>query len=95
MLTLAWTLPVGVAIGSNPRLARWLQPLVQITAAEASITARKEIFATRTRRLPIVKWLTGMLRAAETQAVAPSGLSPLFDCLPRPSSLCQPSFAGL
>lgn len=32
-LALAWTIPVGVAIGSNPRLARWLQPLVQITAS--------------------------------------------------------------
>ncbi|MBE2232322.1 MAG: ABC transporter permease subunit [Anaerolinea sp.] len=33
LLALAWTIPVGVAIGSNPRLARWLQPLVQITAS--------------------------------------------------------------
>lgn len=35
------------------------------TFAEASILARKEIFATRMRRLPLVKWLLGMLRAAE------------------------------
>lgn len=32
-ITLAWTLPVGVAIGTNRRLAAWLQPLVQITAS--------------------------------------------------------------
>ncbi len=28
-----WTVPVGVAIGSNPRLARFAQPLVQIAAS--------------------------------------------------------------
>ncbi len=28
-----WTIPVGVAIGSNPRLARLAQPLVQIAAS--------------------------------------------------------------
>ena len=32
-VTFAWTLPVGVAIGSRPRLARRLQPLVQIAAS--------------------------------------------------------------
>lgn len=32
-ITLAWTLPVGVAIGTNRRLAVWLQPLVQIAAS--------------------------------------------------------------
>jgi NitT/TauT family transport system permease protein len=32
-MALAWTLPVGVAIGTNQRLASWLQPLVQITAS--------------------------------------------------------------
>jgi NitT/TauT family transport system ATP-binding protein len=35
------------------------------TFAEASILARKEIFATRIRRLPIFKWLLSMLRKAE------------------------------
>jgi NitT/TauT family transport system ATP-binding protein len=35
------------------------------TFAEASIQARKEIFATRVRRVPIVKWLLAMLRAAD------------------------------
>ena len=35
------------------------------TFAEASIQARKEIFATRVRRVPIVKWLLSMLRAAD------------------------------
>jgi NitT/TauT family transport system permease protein len=32
-LALAWTIPVGTAIGTNPRLATWLQPLVQIAAS--------------------------------------------------------------
>jgi NitT/TauT family transport system permease protein len=31
-LSLLWTVPVGVAIGRNPRLAQILQPLVQIAA---------------------------------------------------------------
>ena len=29
----AWTIPVGVAIGSSPRLARFAQPLVQVVAS--------------------------------------------------------------
>lgn len=37
------------------------------TFAEASILARKEIFATRIRRLPIFRWLNAMLRASEGQ----------------------------
>ncbi|PWH20556.1 MAG: nitrate ABC transporter ATP-binding protein, partial [Ardenticatenia bacterium] len=37
------------------------------TFAEASILARKEIFATRLRRLPLFKWLLTMLRAADRQ----------------------------
>lgn len=41
-----------------------LTPLGQ-TFAEASILARKEIFAARARRLPIMRWLLNMLRAAE------------------------------
>lgn len=32
-LAVAWTVPVGVAIGTNARLAAWLQPLVQIAAS--------------------------------------------------------------
>ena len=32
-IALAWTIPVGVAIGTNERLARWLQPVVQVTAS--------------------------------------------------------------
>lgn len=37
------------------------------TFAEASIQARKEIFATRLRRVPLVRWMTTMLRASERQ----------------------------
>ena len=33
VLSLAWTVPVGVTIGRNPRLAQILQPLVQIAAS--------------------------------------------------------------
>jgi NitT/TauT family transport system permease protein len=33
LVAAAWTIPVGVAIGMNPRLARKLQPLVQIAAS--------------------------------------------------------------
>jgi NitT/TauT family transport system permease protein len=32
-IALAWTVPVGVAIGTNRRLAAWLQPVVQVTAS--------------------------------------------------------------
>jgi len=35
------------------------------TFAEASILARKEIFATRIRRLPLVRWVIGLLQKAE------------------------------
>ena len=41
-----------------------LTPLGE-TFAEASILARKEIFATRIRRLPMFKWLLAMLDAAD------------------------------
>jgi NitT/TauT family transport system ATP-binding protein len=41
-----------------------LTPLGE-TFAEASILARKEIFATRIRRLPMFKWLLAMLRVAD------------------------------
>jgi NitT/TauT family transport system permease protein len=33
LLALMWTIPVGVMIGTNPRLAAILQPVVQITAS--------------------------------------------------------------
>ncbi len=33
VIALAWTIPAGVAIGTNRKLAGWLQPLVQITAS--------------------------------------------------------------
>ncbi len=33
LVALAWTIPVGVAIGTNRRLATLLQPIVQITAS--------------------------------------------------------------
>lgn len=39
------------------------------TFAEASIQARKEIFATRIRRLPLVRWLTALLSHSENRAL--------------------------
>jgi NitT/TauT family transport system ATP-binding protein len=46
-----------------------LTPLGE-TFAEASILARKEIFATRIRRLPMFRWLLAMLRAADKHQLA-------------------------
>jgi len=43
-------------------------PLGQ-TFAEASILTRKEIFANRVRRLPMMKWMMDMLRAAPDQSL--------------------------
>jgi len=33
IIALAWTIPVGVAIGTNPRAATFLQPVVQVVAS--------------------------------------------------------------
>lgn len=55
---------VGFATISQGDIA--LTPLGE-TFAEASILARKEIFATRIRRLPFVRWLLALLRAADRQ----------------------------
>jgi NitT/TauT family transport system permease protein len=33
ILSVAWTIPVGVAIGFNPRLARFVQPVAQVLAS--------------------------------------------------------------
>ena len=43
LIALAWTVPVGVAIGFNQRLARWCQPVVQI-AASVPATALFPVF---------------------------------------------------
>jgi NitT/TauT family transport system permease protein len=32
-LCLIWTVPIGVAIGMNPKIARWAQPFAQVAAA--------------------------------------------------------------
>ncbi len=45
-----------------------LTPLGE-TFAEASILARKEIFATRIRRLPLVRWLLSMLGSSEKRSL--------------------------
>src|SRR5262245_40916818 len=45
------------------------------TFAEASILARKEIFATRIRRLPMFKWLLTMLRVADKHRLAKDVIS--------------------
>src|ERR671922_611007 len=51
-----------------------LTPLGE-TFAEASIQARKEIFATRIRRLPIFTWLLAMLQAADTHQLEKNVIS--------------------
>ncbi len=33
LIAMAWTIPLGVLVGSNPRLATFLQPIVQIAAS--------------------------------------------------------------
>lgn len=33
VVALAWTIPLGAALGTNRKLANWLQPVVQITAS--------------------------------------------------------------
>lgn len=51
LLAFIWTLPVGVLIGSNQKLASWLQPLVQIVASIPA-TALFPVFALIFLRLP-------------------------------------------
>ena len=58
VLALAWTVPLGVAIGFNQRLARWCQPLVQI-AASIPATALFPVFL-----LAILRFAHGMNVAA-------------------------------
>jgi NitT/TauT family transport system permease protein len=50
-LALAWTVPLGVAIGTNPRLAAILQPVVQI-AASLPATALFPVFLIVMLRIP-------------------------------------------
>ncbi|MCC6147655.1 MAG: AAA-associated domain-containing protein [Anaerolineaceae bacterium] len=40
---------------------------IGLAFAEASIPARKEIFASRARRIPVIRWLLSMLHASEKQ----------------------------
>jgi len=51
LIALAWTVPLGVAIGTNSRLAAWLQPLIQI-AASVPATALFPVFLLFMLRLP-------------------------------------------
>jgi NitT/TauT family transport system permease protein len=51
VIALAWTVPLGVAIGTNARLAAWLQPLVQI-AASVPATALFPVFLLMLLNLP-------------------------------------------
>jgi NitT/TauT family transport system permease protein len=32
-IAMLWTIPIGYAIGSNPKIASWLQPIVQVVAS--------------------------------------------------------------
>jgi NitT/TauT family transport system permease protein len=60
LLSVLWTVPVGVAIGSSPRLARFAQPLVQ-TAASVPATALFPILLLFFLRLPGGMELAAML----------------------------------
>ncbi len=51
VIALAWTIPVGVTIGINPRLSSWLQPLVQ-TVASIPATALFPVFVLLLLSLP-------------------------------------------
>ncbi len=51
LIALAWTIPVGVAIGTNPRLASLFQPLVQVVASVPA-TAIFPIFVLLLIQLP-------------------------------------------
>lgn len=51
LIALAWTIPVGVAIGTKPRISAWLQPLVQI-AASVPATALFPVLLLGLLRLP-------------------------------------------
>ncbi len=51
LIALLWTIPVGVSIGTNPKIARWLQPLVQI-AASVPATALFPAFLLIVLKLP-------------------------------------------
>lgn len=33
LLSALWTIPVGLLVGLNPRIASWIQPVVQIAAS--------------------------------------------------------------
>ncbi|MDR7521825.1 MAG: ABC transporter permease subunit [Armatimonadota bacterium] len=50
-IALAWTVPLGVAIGSSPRLATWLQPVIQVTASVPA-TALFPVFVLALAALP-------------------------------------------
>lgn len=51
VITLAWTIPVGVFIGFNPRLSSWLQPVAQ-TVASIPATALFPVFVLFLVNLP-------------------------------------------
>ena len=51
LIALAWTVPLGVAIGTKPGVAAWLQPVVQI-AASVPATALFPVLLLGLLRLP-------------------------------------------
>ena len=60
LLTMVWTIPVGVATGTRPRLAAWLQPLAQI-AASVPATALFPVFVLVVLNLPAGMQLAAVL----------------------------------
>ncbi|MCS7221339.1 MAG: ABC transporter permease subunit [Anaerolineae bacterium] len=51
IIAFTWTIPMGVVIGTNPRLAAWLQPLVQVIASTPA-TALFPVLLLLVLRLP-------------------------------------------
>jgi NitT/TauT family transport system permease protein len=82
-IALAWTVPAGVAIGMNRRLARWCQPIVQI-AASVPATALFPVFL-----LAILNMSGGMNIAAVVLMLAGTQWYLLFNVIAGATAIPQ------
>jgi NitT/TauT family transport system permease protein len=83
VIALAWTVPAGVAIGMNRRLARWCQPIVQI-AASVPATALFPVFL-----LAILNMSGGMNIAAVVLMLAGTQWYLLFNVIAGATAIPQ------
>jgi NitT/TauT family transport system permease protein len=83
VIALAWTVPAGVAIGMNRRLARWCQPFVQI-AASVPATALFPVFL-----LAILNMSGGMNIAAVVLMLAGTQWYLLFNVIAGATAIPQ------